>query len=483
MVTRRQFIQGSIGLLASSWAFGELKLPVQGTPLLALRKLTNTSAHPAEFVAALQAQSGLKGQIGHHACTDLYGYNGSMLGPLIELEEGMTVEIAFTNQLDQDTTVHWHGLPVPSDQDGGPEMPVKPQETHVYRYRLPEGCAGTYWYHPHPLQGVVEQVSHGLAGPLIVRSRQDPLRHLEELHWVISDISLSENGEVRPYQFEEWIDGREGDQVLINGQVMPQITLKGTVRIRVWNCCSARYLHLSIPGALIYQVGSDGGLFAQPAASQSAILLAPGQRAELIVEGQDGQYALVLLPYDRHKMHSPPPDKPLAIGRIDLADAQTIKLPAVLRDIPKLTHDGQVHEIMLMEHMGKLMENHSGRPGRGFWLNGESFDLDRMDLHSQAGKTDKWVFINATPMDHPMHIHGGQFQIVESRYGDLIKVPETAGWYDTVNLRSGESVTLLMHQAEPGMRMYHCHILEHEELGMMGNLMVNGPQHHKPKSA
>lgn len=82
-----------------------------------------------------------------------------------------------------------------------------------------------------------------------------------------------------------------------------------------------------------------------------------------------------------------------------------------------------------------------------------------------------------------MHIHGGQFQIVESRYGDLIKVPETAGWYDTVNLRSGESVTLLMHQAEPGMRMYHCHILEHEELGMMGNLMVNDSPHHQPTSA
>lgn len=482
MVTRRQFIQGSIGLLASSWAFGEVKLSAQGSALPLLRKLHNTSTEPGKFVAALFAQSDLKGQIGHHISDDLYGYNGSMLGPLIELEEGMTVEIAFTNQLDQDSTVHWHGLPVPSDQDGGPEMPVKPQQTQVYRYQLPEGCAGTYWYHPHPLQGVVKQVSHGLAGPLIVRSRQDPLRHLEEQHWVIGDISLDEKGKVRPYQFSEWIDGREGELVHINGQLMPQIVLKGAIRIRAWNCCSARYLHLAIPGALIYLVGSDGGLLARPASGQPAILLAPGQRAEFIVEGQNGEYSLALLPYDRHKMHSPPAEKPLLIASVELSDAQTLALPEKLRDIPPLKHDGQVHEIMLMEHMGKLMENHNGLPGRGFWLNGESFDVNRMDLHSQAGKTDKWIFINATPMDHPMHIHGGQFQIVESRYGDQVNIPEIAGWHDTVNLRSGESVTLLMHQAESGMRMYHCHILEHEELGMMGNLMVNEASHHMEKS-
>ncbi|WP_437888414.1 multicopper oxidase family protein [Phytobacter sp. V91] len=469
-VTRRHFLQGTLGLLASSWAFAGAGSGQQ--PLPELRRLANQSQQPGTFRASLTAQSGQQARVGNILSADLYGYNGGMLGPLIELEEGMEVDIAFTNQLSADTTVHWHGLPVPSDQDGGPEMPVKPGETRTYRFRLPEDCAGTYWYHPHPLTGVVEQVSHGLAGPLIVRSRQDPLASLPEQHWVISDISLNADGRVTPHTFHEWLDGREGRQVLINGALMPHITLHGAVRVRVWNCCSARYLQLAIPGASLRQVGSDGGLQASPGLAKQSLLLAPGQRAEVVIEGQDGQHPLMLLPYDRHKMHSAAPTKPVAIASVALQGARQVSLPETLRPITPLVFDGQKHEIMLMEHMGKLMENHGGRPGRGFWLNGESFDLARMDIHSLVGQTDEWTFINATPMDHPMHIHGGQFQLIESLYGETRTTPEVVGWHDTVNVLPGESIKLLMRQDSPGMRMYHCHILEHEELGMMGNLMV-----------
>lgn len=471
-ITRRGFLQGTLGLLVSQWAFAAGIQERAGQPLPALRKLNNESLHAGEFKASLYAQSGMEATIGSLNSRDLYGYNGGLLGPLIELDEGMRVTVPFSNHLSRDTTVHWHGLPVPSDQDGGPEMPVKPGQSHTYSFTLPEDCAGTYWYHPHPLEGVVEQVSHGLAGPLIVRSATDPLRHLPEQHWVISDISLDENGRVEPYEFHEWIDGREGHFVLINGALMPKITLDGTVRIRVWNCCSARYLNLAVPGASLIQVGSDGGLMARAVGGKRSLLLAPGQRAELIVSGENGEYHLALLPYDRHKMHGAAPVEPLVIATVRLQNTVEVELPDTLRTIAPAVFDGQKHEVMLMEHMGKLMENHRGRPGRGFWLNGQSFSLERMDLHSRAGQTDEWTLVNATPMDHPMHIHGGQFQIVESRYGESITVPEVASWHDTVNLRSGESVRLLMRQQTPGMRMYHCHILEHEELGMMGNLMV-----------
>lgn len=473
MLTRRRLLQGMLGLLACPWMMSaRAQTPGGRQPLPALRTLTNDSTQPGVFTASLRAQQGINATIGTLNSQDLYGYNDGPLGPLIELEEGMQVTLPFTNHLTRDTTVHWHGLPVPPDQDGGPEMPVKPGDSRTYTFTLPEGCAGTYWYHPHPLEGVVEQVSHGLAGPLIVRSRQDQLRHLPEQHWVISDISLRDDGTVAPHTFEEWIDGREGKQVLINGVHLPAITLNGTVRVRVWNCCSARYLNLAVPGASLIQVGSDGGLLARACAPSPNVMLAPGQRAELIVDGHDGNYSLVLLPWDRHKMHGDATTAPLFLADVSLKNSRAHALPTTLRTFTPAVFDGQQHEIMLMEHMGKLMESHNGRPGRGFWLNGQSFDVNRMDLHSKVGKTDKWTFTNATTMDHPMHIHGGQFRIAESLYRDVRSVPAIPGWYDTVNLRSGESVTVLMRQDWPGMRMYHCHILEHEELGMMGNLMV-----------
>lgn len=472
-ISRRCFLQGTLGLLASRYIFAALP-PSQPVfpPLTPLRTLGNETPLPGHFTASLFAQSGIEAHIGTQHTRDLYGYNDGPLGPLIELEEGMQVTLSFTNQLTRDSTVHWHGLPVPSEQDGGPDMPVKPGETRHYTFRLPDDCAGTYWYHPHPLTGVVEQVSHGLAGPLIVRSATDPLRHLPEQHWVISDISLDKDGQVTPHGFHEWIDGREGKSVLINGMLMPQISLEETVRVRVWNCCSARYLKLSIPGASLIQVGSDGGLLSRAMPAAESLMLAPGQRAELVVSGQDGDYKLALLPYDRHKMHGPAPDAALDIAAVRLRNTEKVAIPQPLRDITPAVFDGQKHQVLLMEHMGKLMEDHHGRPGRGFWLNGQSFDLERMDLHSNVGQTDEWTFINATKMDHPMHIHGGQFQIIEYLYGGVRTVPDVPGWYDTVNLRAGESVKVLMRQTRPGMRMYHCHILEHEELGMMGNLMV-----------
>lgn len=478
MTTRRRFIQAALSMcIAQAWlprlSQAAAWLAHAPQPLPTLRQLENTHQQPGEFHAELSAHSSLSATFGDLHSDDLYGYNQSVFGPLIELEEGMKVTLPFTNHLASDSTVHWHGLPVPSDQDGGPEMPVAPGTTHRYQFTLPADCAGTYWYHPHPLEGVVEQVSHGLAGPLIIRSKQDPLRHLPEQHWMIGDISLNADGKVPAHSIHEWLDGREGEHILINGALMPDITLSGAVRIRVWNCCSARYLQLAIPGAQLIQVGSDGGLLSQPQPAADSLLLVPGQRAELLVQGADTRSTLMLLPYDRKKMHTPAQDKPIPIARVTLSGAQQLTLPEKLRTIAPLHFNGTRHEVMLMEHMGKLMEQHNGKPGRGFWLNGQSFDIDRMDLHSVAGQTDEWTFINATPMDHPMHIHGGQFQLIERTWGSDSQKNLAPAWADTFNLRSGEMVKLLMHQKQPGMRMYHCHILEHEELGMMGNLMVN----------
>ncbi|MWR77433.1 multicopper oxidase domain-containing protein, partial [Escherichia coli] len=128
--------------------------------------------------------------------TEFWAYNGQLPGPQIEVFEGDTVEIEFINHLPQPSTVHWHGLDVPNEADGNPMDMVEPQGKKVYRFTLPQGSAGTYWYHPHPHDHVSEQVYKGLAGTFVVKAKNDPLAHLPEQHWVISDLRLNADGTI-----------------------------------------------------------------------------------------------------------------------------------------------------------------------------------------------------------------------------------------------------------------------------------------------
>ena len=451
-------------------------LPVGSAFLPSLSVLKNESSHAGEFQGTLIAREcdiQLTRDTGPTRCQV---YNNQLPGPLIELEAGMKVTITFINQLKEATTVHWHGLPVPSSQDGGPEDPIAPGETRVYRFTLPEDISGSYWYHPHPLTGASAQIAKGLAGPIIIRHPDEALKKIPEQHWVISDLRLDSQGQIPENTYSDWVDGREGEQVLINGQRQPRIRLTGQHRLRVWNLCSARYLQLSLPGAQWLVVGSDGGLTEKVSQPQTSVLLAPGERLELLVQGESQHYALNLLPYNRHRMMSPPAEVASVIADIDFTpQAAPVKAGQELRRIEALPPGNNPLRAMMSEKMADIMKNKaSGIPPKGaFLINGKSFDVNRMDLHSIAEQVDNWQVINATTMDHPFHIHGGQFQVVQRSLRGVKSSPDYLIWKDTINLQPGEVVMLRMRQTSPGMRMYHCHIIEHEELGMMGNLMVS----------
>ncbi len=453
----------------------EHSLPV-GSALPLLSVLKNESPHPGEFQGTLIAREcevQLTRQTGPTRCQV---YNNQLPGPLIELEAGMKVSITFINHLKEATTVHWHGLPVPSSQDGGPEDPIAPGETRVYRFTLPQDISGSYWYHPHPLTGASAQIAKGLAGPIIIRHPDEALKKLPEQHWVISDLRLDSQGQIPENTYGDWVDGREGEQVLINGQRQPVIRLTGQHRLRVWNMCSARYLQLSLPGAQWLVVGSDGGLTEKVSQPQQSVLLAPGERLELLVRGASQRYALNLLPYNRHRMMSPPTEVASVIADVDFTSQAAPVIPGQeLRRIEALPAGNNPLRVMMSEKMADIMKNKaSGIPPKGaFLINGKSFDINRMDLHSIAEQVDNWQIINATTMDHPFHIHGGQFQVIQRSLRGVKSSPAYLIWKDTINLQPGEVVMLRMRQTSPGMRMYHCHIIEHEELGMMGNLMVS----------
>ncbi|GGP25202.1 multicopper oxidase family protein [Silvimonas amylolytica] len=436
-----------------------------GRALPALQKLKNQSNPAGQFQATLTAAPRTV-QFKPGLDTVVWAYNGQTPGPLIEIYEGDVLEIRLVNQLAQPTTIHWHGLPVPPSQDGNPGDEVAPGAERTYRFALPAGSAGTYWYHPHPHGHTAEQAFMGLAGPLIVRSRLDPLAGMPEQHLVFSDLKLGADGKVVGNNDMDWMNGREGQFVLVNGALQPVITADGMQRWRLWNMCNARYLNLSLGGQPFRLVGTDGGLL-EHARAITQLLLAPGERAEIVVMG-NSEVSLQALAYDRGMMGDAPPPQTLTLAKVTLSGGATRPIPSHLRQITPLSPGGAQKRVVFSEQMNMAGGVHSMTP----LVNGKSYDMNRVDLVSQRGVVEAWSLVNDSDMDHPFHLHGTQFQIASrTRNGQTVPEPFLA-WRDTINLRPNETVVIHVVQPQAGPRMFHCHILEHEDRGMMGILSV-----------
>ncbi len=492
------------GMSASTNALASPDALPSGAPLAALTKLTNTSREPGIFRATLVAQPVNKPLLTGQSDTVFWHYvdgnsaaahaDAPVTGPLIDVHEGDTVEITFENRLPQPSTIHWHGLPVPPDQDGNPSAPVPSGATRVYRFTLPPGSAGTYWYHPHPHMLTAEQVFRGLAGPFIVRAADDPLAAWPERHLFVTDLKLAADGTIADNGMMDWMNGREGQFVLVNGGLRPQWQVSTGERWRVWNACSARFLKLTLgAGRPFVLVGTDGGLLEAPREGIGALLLAPGERAELLVrpgEGGAQSAQLVAARYDRRKMAmshgslAPEPDRVLGEIRFVPGAAAPRDIPAQLRPIAPLGAPAAQKTVVFSEAMDMHAMHQSGaaltvagstqtRPrGMAFMVNGALFEPGRATLTSRRGEVEQWTIENGTDMDHPFHLHGTQFQVTGRETGGVVSGEPWLAWRDTVNVRPGEKVHILTQQPMAGERMFHCHILEHEDMGMMGTLRV-----------
>jgi FtsP/CotA-like multicopper oxidase with cupredoxin domain len=469
-----------------------------GTPLPTLRTLANESGEPGHFRATLVAHPVARPLLPGQPDTLFWQYDADagaadpdrpVIGPLIDVREGDTVEIRFVNGLSQPSTIHWHGLPVPPDEDGNPSDPVAPGAERIYRFTLPAGSAGTYWYHPHPHMMTAEQVFRGLAGPIVVRAADDPLASWLERHLFVSDLKLAADGTIAPNGMMDWMNGREGQFALVNGALRPRIEVTQDERWRVWNACSARYLLLAFDdGRPFAQVGTDGGLLGAPREGLTALLLAPGERAELIVRAGAGASTarLVAARYDRRKMAmmggSLPADAALVLADVRFtpsgAATASSELPARLRSIAPLGPVRGHQSVVFSEAMDMKAMHQPGASARSmplgmhFMVNGAAYDPGRVTLASRRGEVEEWAIENRTDMDHPFHLHGTQFQIVaRGRAGTRVGEALLA-WRDIVNVEPGETVWIATVQRDAGDRMFHCHILEHEDLGMMGTLRV-----------
>jgi FtsP/CotA-like multicopper oxidase with cupredoxin domain len=400
-----------------------------------------------------------------------YAYNGMVPGPTLEANEGDHVIIHFRNDLPEPTTVHWHGLHIPADQDGSPLYPIGPGKSHDYVFTIPFGSAGTYWYHPHPDKRTGFQMAKGLYGAIIIRSASDPLpKSLPEKVLILDDNRFRADGtielddELSDQGQIDLVNGREGNTFFVSGKTMPVIDIKpGEVQLwRIINASAARIYRLALGGQSFVQVGSDGGLFEHPV-EMKEIVIANSERVELLVRGTGTPGSVVTLqglPYDRYVPQTRPAgwNKPFDLATLRYSNGPAVtppSIPATLRVIPVLD--------TLKATATRYITFSQGL------VNGRTMDMNRVDVSAKLGATEIWQVENVVGMDHPFHLHGFQFQILD-RNG----VPEKdRRWKDTVNIPKHETVRFIVRYDDfPGRWMFHCHILDHEDHGMMGILEV-----------
>jgi len=396
--------------------------------------------------------------------TRAWGYNGQVPGPTIEARIGDVLEVRLTNRLPEPTTIHWHGLRVPAPMDGTDmvQHPIASGETFTYRFKLPD--AGTFWYHPHSNETV--QLERGLYGALVVRGPGEPELDAEQV-LVLDDVALDRQGQIKPPG--GWIehhDGRQGSTRLVNGKQEPELTMAaGQVeRWRIVNASSARYVRLSIGKRPFTILGTDGGLINAPV-TVSEVLLAPADRVDLAVgpfaEGES--LNVESLAYNRRTVARAKVDRFAAL-RVGTAAPSRAVIPAALRHIEPLV-TGPVTPTREV-HLGfKLSAKH----GVDFVVNREPHHRDRPVT---VGELQVWDVINDTMMDHPFHLHGFFFQVLEVNG----EPPAFRSWEDTVNVPPKGRVRIAwVPDDRPGEWMYHCHILEHHATGMMGHFAVVRP--------
>jgi FtsP/CotA-like multicopper oxidase with cupredoxin domain len=455
------------------WTLSPSGLPAQEEPAPTFAEppaLENLSSDPntveVELTAAPERRSLVPGME-----TDVLAYNGTVPGPTLEVEEGDRVIVHFRNELDVPTTVHWHGIHLPFAADGSPFHPVAPGAEFVYEFTIHPGTAGTYWYHPHPHHDTGRQVAMGLFGAIVVRDPDDPLpQALPERLLILSDNRFDDDGQIhfaeagsRQARMDEE-NGREGDVLFVNGEVMPEIPIRaGEVqRWRVINAAGARTYRLALPEHSLLHVGSDGGLFEHPQEVDD-ILLTGAERVELLVHGtgEPGEAAILQsLPYNRYLPQTRPADwtDTLALATVRTTNeppAVAPPLPERLPPVPALDPTEAATERRMT-----LTKNR---------INGQMMEMDRIDEMADLGATEIWEVENLVGMDHSFHLHGFQFQVIE-RDGE--PVSQTV-WKDVVNVPKRSSLRFVVRfDRYPGKWMFHCHILDHEDAGMMGVLEV-----------
>lgn len=532
---RRDFLKYSVALgVASALPLWSRTAFAADRPALPIPDLLTSDASNRIQLIVKAGQSTFAGKT-----ATTWGYNGNLLGPAVKLNTGQAVSVDIHNQLAEETTLHWHGLEIPGEVDGGPQgvIPAGGKRSVTF---TPAQRAATCWFHPHQHGKTGRQVAMGLAGLVLIED--DEIRKLllpkqwgiDDVPVIIQDKQFSADGQIN-YQLDMMTAavGWFGDTLLTNGAIYPQHAApRGWLRLRLLNGCNARSLNIAASdNRPLYVIASDGGLLAEPVKVTELPMLM-GERFEVLVDVSDGKaFDLVTLPVSQMGMAIAPFDKPHPVMRVQpLLITASGTLPDTLTAMPALPSlDGvTVRKLQLsmdpmldMMGMQMLMKKYGGQAMAGMdhgqmmghmnndnmghgnmdhgnmnhgemgnmqhggmgnmkqdgtfdfhnanRINGLAFDMNKPMFAATKGQHERWVISGQGDMMlHPFHIHGTQFRIL-SENGKAPAAHRT-GWKDTVRVEGGVSEVLVKfdHDApKEHAYMAHCHLLEHEDTGMM----------------
>mgnify|MGYP001069307042 FL=1 len=532
---RRDFLKYSVALgVASALPLWSRSVFAADRPALPIPDLLTADASNR---IQLIVQAGQSNFAGKTATT--WGYNGNLLGPAVKLNKGQSVTVDIHNQLTEDTTLHWHGLEIPGEVDGGPQgiIPAGGKRSVTF---TPDQRAATCWFHPHQHGKTGHQVAMGLAGLVLIEDEE--IRKLmlpkqwgiDDVPVIIQDKQFSADGQV-DYQLDIMTAavGWFGDTLLTNGAIYPQHAApRGWLRLRLLNGCNARSLNIAASdNRPLYVIASDGGLLAEPVKVTELPMLM-GERFEVLVDVSDGKaFDLVTLPVSQMGMAIAPFDKPHPVMRIQpLLITASATLPDSLTSMPSLPsldgltvrklqlsmdpmldmmgmqmlmkkfggqamagmdhgkmmghmnndnmdHGNMNHGNMNHGEMGNMQHGNMGNMKHGGSfdfhnanrINGQAFDMNKPMFAAAKGQHERWVISGQGDMMlHPFHIHGTQFRILSEN--GKAPAAHRAGWKDTVRVEGGVSEVLVKfdHDApKEHAYMAHCHLLEHEDTGMM----------------
>lgn len=539
---RRDFIKLSAITYAASalpiWS--RIAVAAENYPTLAIPPLLEPDAQGNIQLAIKQGAS----QFVPGKKTTTWGYNGDLLGPALSLKKGQSVNIHIANQLPEETTVHWHGLEISGEQDGGPQAIIKPGASRQVNFTIDQPEA-TCWFHPHTHGKTGYQVAMGLAGLVIIKDEQSDKHGLpsqwgvDDIPVILQDKRLKDDGQI-DYQLDVMSAavGWFGDLMLTNGAVFPKhVAPKGWLRLRLLNGCNARSLNISTSdGRKMYVVASDGGLLAEPiAVTELPILM--GERFEVLIDARDGRsFDLLTLPVNQMGMTIALFNQPLPVLHIETTmgtgagklSEQLATLPALpslagltrrrfhlMMDM-RLDMQGMMmlrerygeqamghmggHGGMMQGHMmsngenggmgmmghGNMggMRNGGGHCGTGSGeldihnantINGRAFSMTEAAFDAPMNRQEIWVISGRGDMMlHPFHVHGTRFRILKEN-GKVVE-PHRQGWKDIVKVE-GQVSEVLVEFKHPATKahpyMAHCHLLEHEDTGMMMGFTVS----------
>ncbi|WP_136440132.1 multicopper oxidase domain-containing protein [Pacificoceanicola onchidii] len=429
---------------------------------------------------------------GTGAASRTLGINQGYLGPVIRAKQGQTLPFDVSNGIGDVTTLHWHGLHIPGDVDGGPHQEIADGGTWSPDVPIVQH-ASMNWFHPHMHGKTAQQTYHGLAGVLLIEDEASLSADLpktygvDDFTLVLQDKMFDESGQMTyTLSAEVFEDGFEGDTLVVNGALAPvaQTVPTGLVRLRILNACNARFLDLSMETRPITVIASDGGFLSSPVEAAS-ILMSPGERYEILVDmsafetnaltvdfsggggflaslfgGNQAQTALTLTRAAEKGFTGSMPKSLATLAPPKRSDATVTRSFALQMDVGAD-----------LSALALAWENVCGTAG-AMAINGLPMKMDRIDETVRKGDTEIWR-ISVDDQLHPFHIHGCSFRILSQSGAEPPAYAQ--GWKDMVHVEEGWSEVLVRFDYDAPTEapyMYHCHILEHEDCGMMGQFTV-----------